>query len=139
VKWRAAPVAGCTIVVLVVSGCANQRGLDLARQACVHVDRSLVLYREASAEPTSQIGGTERSEALTQLREALPLAASATGESSEWQGLMATLAESAHVPESDLVKALTQQCDNASNGGVGQGPTGTRLPTNATGPHPSSP
>ena len=124
---------------LVVTGCANQRGLDLARQACVHVHRSLVLYRESTADPTSATGGTQRSQALTQLREALPLAASAAGEASQWQGLMATLAESAHLPESDLVKALTQQCDNASNGGVGQGPTLTGPPTDATGPNPSNP
>ncbi|HLI74581.1 MAG TPA: hypothetical protein VKU86_11940 [Acidimicrobiales bacterium] len=124
---------------LVLSGCANQRGLDLARQACVHVDRSLVLYRESTVDPTSAAGGTQRSQALAQLRAALPLAASAAGEANQWQGLMATLAESAHLPESDLVKALTQQCDTANSNGVpGQGTTIPGPPTSTAGPDTSS-
>jgi len=116
----------CVAVVagLALAGCANQRGLDLARQACRHVDRSLALYEQSATAVSSVEGDARRSEALVQLRQALPLAATAAGEASQWQGLMATLAESSHLPEANLVSALRQQCATVeSNGAPGQPPT----------------
>jgi hypothetical protein len=134
---RASGVVCATVVAgVIVTGCANQRGLDLARQACRHVDRSLALYVASSTAASSELGGARRSEALAQLRQALPLAATAAGEASQWQGLMATLAESSHVPESDLISALREQCATAESNGVpGQLPS-TSVP--GTGSTPST-
>jgi hypothetical protein len=128
-------VSAAVIAGLVLGGCANQRGLDLARQACRHVERSIALYEQARVTSSPAQGGAQLSEALAQLRQALPLAATAAGEASQWQGLMATLAESSHVPEADLVSALRQQCATVeSNGAPGQPP----ISVPGTGSTPSS-
>jgi hypothetical protein len=126
-------VALAMSVALLLGGCSNQRGLDLARQACRHVDRSLALYEQATTAPSPQAGENRQSEALFQLREALPLAATAAGEASQWQGLMATLSESSHVPEADLVSALRQQCATVEANGAPAQP-----PTSLPGPGPTS-
>ena len=47
------------------------------------------------------------------MEDAEPLAATAAGEAGQFQGLMATLTEVDHVPESYLVTALTAQCTAA--------------------------
>lgn len=52
----------------------------------------------------------DRSQALLELRLALPYASIAAGNDGLWQPLQATLGESNRVPESDLVTALQQQC-----------------------------
>ena len=51
-----------------------------------------------------------RRQALIQLSDALPLAAIAAGEDTEWQALDATLSETSRVPERNLVHALSAQC-----------------------------
>lgn len=98
-------------------GCSNSAALALARQACGHVHRSLDLYQAAGAAPTQEGQQAGQAAALAQLRLALPLAASAAGQSAQWQALMTTLEESSRVPESLLVKALQQQCADAAAGG----------------------
>lgn len=103
-------VTAVTAVLGALSGCANQDGLALARQACQHVDISLAMYRSAQSSPSSPESARQLTKALQQLRTALPIAAKATGEAQQWQALMATLAESTRVPESDLVSALQAQC-----------------------------
>jgi hypothetical protein len=117
--------------------CANRNGVDLARQACAHVDRSLTLYRASLHAVDPRQAGTEQSQALDQLQDAQPLAATAAGEAGQFQGLMSTLAESDHLPESLLVSALTAQCAaaDADNPFVPVTPP----PTPTTGPSPSSP
>ncbi|MGD0320358.1 MAG: hypothetical protein ABSC00_01945 [Acidimicrobiales bacterium] len=123
----AAGAAAVTAIVLVagVSGCANHNGLALARQACGHVDRSLAIYRSVERSPGSAGTAGEQARALAQLRNALPIAASAAQEATQWQALMTTLAESARVPESDLVHALEAQCAVARGNGVAPPPTPT--------------
>ena len=129
-RWPAASACACVALgSVLLAGCSNQRGLDLARQACQHVDRSLTLYQESTTAASPSVGGAQRTRALTQLRAALPLAASAAGEANQWQGLMATLAESAHLPESDLVRALRQQCTTAEAGQIPDQVPTTPAPT----------
>lgn len=93
-----------------LSGCVGSNGLALARNACTDVDRSLSIYNSSQQLPASSRSEAEQAQALEQLREALPIAASAAGENSQWQALMTTLSESTRVPESDLVHALSAQC-----------------------------
>ena len=98
-------------VTLTLSACSQQSGRDLARQACVHVNRSV---RDFAA---SQVPGTSasliaqlRSKADAELRAALPLAAQANSDDGSWNSLMTTLSEDATVDEAHLVPALKAQC-----------------------------
>ncbi len=94
---------------------ANAEG----QQACAYVERSLQLYAASVAEQhagNAALASSERSQALSELRLALPLAARATNADGTWQPLEATLSESNRVPEANLVTALTAQCQ-------GVGPT----------------
>ena len=141
--WRPhvgrASLAMCTVAVVAcgLSGCASHDGADLARQACGHVERSLTLY-EASLHATSPAVATaQQAQAVTQLRDALPIASTAAGEAGQYQALMATLAESDHLPESLLVHALSAQCSAAQAGnGVASTPPPT-AETPATRPPPT--
>ena len=132
-----ASVAACTVAVVAVSlgGCANHNGTDLARQACRHVERSLTLYRASLRAASPEVATAQQAQAVAELRVALPMAATAAGEAGQFQGLMSTLAESDHIPESRLVHALGEQCAAAdSNAGLTPttpapaGPPATRPP-----------
>jgi hypothetical protein len=103
-----------------LTGCANSAALGLVRQACHHVQISLALYHRAQKQPDPVLAAKERSEAEDQLGQASPLAAIAAGQSSQWQALMATLAENSRTPESDLVPALQAQCAGVQNGTTGE-------------------
>ena len=98
-----------------LAGCSNYNGVDLARQACQHVDRSLTLYRASLHATSTALTAALQEQALGQLRDALPIAANAAGEAGQFQGLMSTLAESDHLPESLLVHALGEQCAAADS------------------------
>jgi hypothetical protein len=131
-----ATVAVCTMAVVAcgLAGCASHDGSDLARQACQHVERSLTLYQASLNAPSPAVAQAQQSQAMSELRDALPLAATAAGEAGQYQALMATLDESGQLPESLLVHALGLQCAAAdSNTGAGPGPA----PTSETpGTHP---
>ncbi len=134
-----ASVAACTAAVLACSlaGCASHDGTDLARQACVHVERSITLYRASLHASSAAVAKGEQSEAVAQLRDALPVAATAAGEAGQYQALMATLAESGQLPESLLVHSLGEQCAAAdSNGGIVPSPPST-AETPSTHPPPT--
>ncbi len=110
---------------------------DLARQACRHVERSLTLYRASLHAPIPGAATAQQAQAVAELRVALPIAATAAGEAGQFQGLMSTLAESDHVPESLLVHALGEQCAAAdSNGGINPA-TPPTAGTPATRPPPT--
>jgi hypothetical protein len=111
-----------------LAGCANHNALELARQACGHVDRSLAIYHDAEQSPGSSRAAAEQGQAIAQLRSALPIAAIAAGEAPQWQALMATLSESTRVPESDLVHALEAQCAATSTNGVVPPPSTAATP-----------
>lgn len=102
-------VIGCG---LGLAACAGN-GQALAREACVHVDKSISLFNQATAttDPTSSAALNQQ--AYIQLVDALPLAAQAAGKDSQWQALMTTVSESSHVAESHLIGALTDQCGMA--------------------------
>lgn len=108
-------VAACGMGLTACGGGAAAEG----QQACAHVETSLHLYADATAD--LRAGRTtratqEQAEALSQLRLALPLAARASNADGQWQPLEATLSESNRVPEANLVMALNAQCQ-----GVGPG------------------
>ena len=134
-----ASVAACTVAVVACSlaGCASHNGTDLARQACQHVERSLTLYQASLHAASPAVAAAQQAQAVAQLRDALPIAATAAGEAGQYQALMATLAESDHLPESLLVHALGAQCAAAdSNGGIVPSPPPT-AETPATRPPPT--
>jgi hypothetical protein len=102
-------------VSFILSACGQQSGLDLARQACVHVNRSVHDFELSLAVGTSTTDAAQlRHTADVELRAALPLAAAATSDDGSWNSLMTTISESATVDESHLVPALTAQCRVAS-------------------------
>lgn len=88
------------------SGAANA----LARQACVHVQRSISLYESSNSLPTASAILARRAQATSELNRALPLAARATSADGQWNGLMTTISEIARVSESHLIPALKLQC-----------------------------
>ena len=133
---RAAGVLVAGLWALGLSGCSNAHALSLVRQACTHVERSLALYQASTTAASPAVQQSESAEALAQLRQALPLAASAAGENAQWQAFSATLSESSRVPESYLVVALRQQCTDVSNGGQGPATPATTLPPPPTNPEP---
>jgi len=101
-------------LLVVLPGCATSNAIGLARQACVHVNRSLVLYEHSRTEDGAH-ATADANAAMNQLREGLPDAATAAGEDGQFQGLMTTLAESARIPESNLVNALQDQCQSVGS------------------------
>ncbi|HVA02661.1 MAG TPA: hypothetical protein VMU64_02850 [Acidimicrobiales bacterium] len=103
------------VLGLGLADCASHNGTELARQACRHVERSITLYKASLHAPTPQKAAAQQSQAVTELREALPIASIAAGEAGQYQALMATLAESEHLPESLLVHALGEQCAAADS------------------------
>ena len=120
-----------------LAGCANHNGTDLARQACQHVERSITLYQASLHASTPQKAAAQQSQAVTDLREALPIASTAAGEAGQYQALMATLAESDHLPESYLVHSLGEQCAAAdSDNTISPAPPPTAQ-TPATRPPPT--
>jgi len=132
----AGAAAVSVLAAIGVEGCANSNALGLIRQACTHVQRSLVLYGASTAAASPAAAQSDRSAALEQLRAATPLAATAAGENAQWDAFSVTLSESSRVPESDLVRALHAQCADVSSGG-GQPTTSTTSTT--PGPVPTNP
>lgn len=134
---RGRRLAGATALgfaLLASSGCAHSDALALAQKACQHVDKSLALYKASTQSTSPSAAQADRAAALQQLRDALPLAATAAGEDPTWQAFVTTLSESNRVPESDLVIALRQQCADVANGG--QGPS---APPTSVAPVPTNP
>ena len=103
-------IAGSAACGLALGGCAYTNGVALAQQACAHVERSVALYTSSEHGRAPATAAQDRAKALAQLRQALPIAARAAGDSGEWQALMTTLSESSRVPEHLLVHALRRQC-----------------------------
>jgi hypothetical protein len=106
-------VLGSTAVgtIFCLAGCGQQDGINLARQACVHVGLSVHDF-ELSVRPGTPTAKSARllSEADAQLRTALPLAADATSDNGSLNALMTTISEGATVDEAHLIPALKGQC-----------------------------
>lgn len=112
---------------LVLTACADS-GQGLARQACVHVHRSIALLDQASKETDPAKASTLDQQAVAQLRTALPIAAEAAYDDGQWQALMTTLSESNRVSPNNLVPALTQQCAQADSSPFNQPPAPSSIP-----------
>jgi hypothetical protein len=136
-RAAAAPAVGAALVsLLALSGC-SQNGLALAQQACVHVDRSVTLYKEAERTPSPTVARTQVQQAYVQLRDALPLAAAATSDNGQWNALMTAISESARVDESQLLTALQDECAVAA-GSQPAVPLGPGTGSSSTSPAPTS-
>ena len=135
------------LAIIVVAGLSvglaacSSGGVDLARQACGHVDKSLALFKRAEQAPTQAEANTLGERAYVELRYALPLAAKAAASDGQFQALMTTLSETNRVGEQHLITSLRDQCAAAqeSNPLHPAGPTGPAHtipppPTNITSP-----
>jgi hypothetical protein len=106
--WVAAVVVGTAFGL---SACSTDDGQSLARQACVHVRRSVDDYLLATRSDTpAATAALLQNEADQELRAALPLAAAANSDDGSWNSLMTTISEGATVDEGHLVPALRAQC-----------------------------
>ncbi len=127
--------------VVGLSACGNQGGQALARQACVHVNRSVQDYLRSvrAGTPPAAVALLQK-EADQELRTALPLAAQANSDDGSWNSLMTTISEGATVDEGHLVPSLRAQCVVAdSNQNVNpQTPGSGTTPPNVN-PKPASP
>ncbi|MGO9334640.1 MAG: hypothetical protein ACLQCU_11455 [Acidimicrobiales bacterium] len=117
---RSRLAAGCLVLALsfgsILAGCAGQHAQATARQACAHVERGLAAEHKAATVGPAQAARLE-TEALDQMRAALPLAAVAANADTTWQPLEATLSESNRVPLRYLLPALADQCAGSGNNG----------------------
>ena len=108
------PLALAVVVagaVVGLSACSTTSGQDLARQACVHVERSVRAWEQSTrAGTTAAEAARLQTQAASELRSALPLAAMANSNDGSWNSLMTTISEGATVDESHLVPALKAQC-----------------------------
>jgi hypothetical protein len=99
-------------VALGLAACSTTAdGQALAQQACIHVKRSVGDYERslvAGTPPTTV--ALLQGAAARELRDALPLAASANSDDGSWNSLMTTISEGANVDEAHLVPALKAQC-----------------------------
>jgi hypothetical protein len=103
------------VAILSLSACGQQSGLDLARQACVHVNHSLADYALSSQAGTSAARSAQlHREAASELRTALPLAAAANSDDGSWNALMTDISETATVDEGHLAPSLKAQCLQAT-------------------------
>jgi hypothetical protein len=104
----------------VLSACGSG-GTGLAKQACVHINRSIALLRQSEHEPSTATGQLKE-RAYTQIQDALPIAAQAADQDGQWQALMTSLSEINRVPEKTLVPALTAECQTADSSTFGGEP-----------------
>lgn len=109
---------GTLALAAVLSGCASSNALALAQSACGHVEQSVAIFTRSQHEHGAA-AAADRTQALRQLRDGLPDAATAAGEDGQWQALMTTISESSRVPESDLLTALRIQCATTRSAGNG--------------------
>jgi hypothetical protein len=119
-----------------LSACGND-GTALAKQACGHIDRSIQLLKESGHQADAATSAQLANQAYDQLRQALPIAAQAAYHDGEWQALMTTVSESNRVPETTLITALKDQCQQADSSPFNQAPPPASIPPPA--PVPASP
>ncbi len=110
-----------------LTACGND-GTTLAKQACSHIDRSLKLLDESGHQTDTTKSAQLAAQAYDQLRQALPIAAQAAYRDGQWQALMTTVSESNRVPETTLITALQQQCQQADSSTFDQAPPPSSIP-----------
>jgi hypothetical protein len=99
-----------TLSALLISACSQGSGLDLAREACTHVQASIRAYDAAFEATSHQAAERDLTVATNDLQTAEPLAAQATSADGQWNALMTTLNELGQVDEGHLLVALRAQC-----------------------------
>jgi hypothetical protein len=130
--------SGIVVLVAATSGllaACGDSALSQAREACVHVDRSISIFKDAEHANTTRQGDALVQRAYAELRDALPFAAMATSSNGQWNALMTTISESARVGEVHLLHALELQCSVANSNQPALPPT----PTAPSQPTPSQP
>jgi hypothetical protein len=138
---RRAAVASAVIAAsaLTFAACSDQSGLGLAREACGHVQSSIVSYEAGVHASDRSTSAHDLKRATNELQAAEPLAAEATSADGQWNALMTTLNELGQVDEGHLISALQAQCAVA-NRGQPQLPNGPGpLPANPGPTHPKAP
>jgi hypothetical protein len=136
-------------IMLGLSACGGGSGQSLARQACVHVHRSVADYKASIVPGTSTTKAASLlEEADIQLRSALPLAAKANSADGTWNSLMTAIAEINTIDEGHLIASLTALCVTADantnvNPDAPGGSNGSGGTSSTSGPdanvNPSSP
>ena len=124
-----------------LSACGGQNGQALARQACVHVHRSVQAYLRSTeaGTPPATVAQLQRV-ADQELRAALPLAAQANSADGSWNALMTTISEIATVDEAHLIPGLRAQCVVAdANQNVNPQTPGSGTTPQNVNPKPASP
>jgi len=114
-----APLALALVASAALLGGCGNAGLVLARQACTHVGKSITLYERSLKNPDATAAAAQQSQALEQLRIALPLAAQANSADGSWDALMTAISESSRVNERLLIVSLRATCANARTGTPG--------------------
>ena len=124
-----------------LSACSQSDAVGLARQACVHVERSVRAWERSTSAGTSRAEAARlQRQAAAELRTALPLAAAANSDDGSWNSLMTTISEVATVDESHLVPALRAQCVVAdTNQNVNPQTPGGSHPPDTANVNPQSP
>ncbi len=124
--------AVAVVAALALSGCGQSGGQALARQACVHVNRSIHDFTLAGAPTTTASAAAAlRTEADQELRIALPLAAQANSADGSWNSLMTAISEINTVDEGHLMPSLKAQCKVADTN-VNVNPAGGNTNTGNT-------
>ena len=124
-----------------LSACSQSDAVGLARQACVHVERSVRAWERSTSAGTSRAEAARlQRQAAAELRTALPLAAAANSDDGSWNSLMTTISEVATVDESHLIPSLRAQCVVAdTNQNVNPQSPGGSHPPNTANVNPQSP
>ena len=108
---RALVVLLAALLAVGLAGCGTENSYGLAARACNHISRSIQLYEQSVKQTDPARAHALASQALAQLRVAMPLATEAAADDGSWQAMMTTLSESSRVPESHLITALKDQCE----------------------------
>jgi hypothetical protein len=116
-RRRLAVAAACWLLPVSLAGCAHRDAAAYARQACRYVESSLAAWARARSDPDPAAAARQRLAAQVDLRDALPLAALAASDDSQWQALATTISESTRVDEGLLVHALAIQCAQVARPG----------------------
>jgi hypothetical protein len=130
------------VVPVALAACAStQDGQALARQACVHVNRSVTDWVDSqrAGTPAATVAQLQQ-RAEQELRQALPLAAAANSDDGTWNSLMTSISEIETVDEGHLVPALHAACAQAdSNQNVNPQTPSSNSGNNGNGSHNSPP
>jgi hypothetical protein len=116
---KSAIVAAAVVLTLACAtfflAACGSNGDTLGNQACVHVERSLELYKQSTM-TSGQVADSLAIAAVTELSDARRSASLAASGDTNWQALAATLSESSRVSEANLVRALTAECASSPVG-----------------------